>query len=216
MMPAIRFAGCSHRERCLDPLRYAGLPFARQRSVLFDIVRGEPLLMGALEAACDFDLPQWRIVSGAIYNTVWNVLTDRPSGHGIRDIDLFYFDGSDLSWEAEDAVIRTGRKVFADQTLPVEIRNQARVHLWFPEKFGQPYSPLKTADDSIRRFSSKTHAVGLRLEKDGQLDLCAPFGLDFIFSLRLVPNRVLDNRAGYTEKCARAGKAWPELTIDPW
>lgn len=200
----------------MDPLRYAGLPFERQRAVLFDIVRNEPLLMDALVAARDFDLPQWRVVAGAIYNTVWNVLTERPSGHGIKDIDLFYFDASDLSWMAEDSVIRTGQEVFARSTVPVEIRNQARVHLWFPDKFGQPYGALKTADDSIGRFSSKTHAVGLRLEPDGGLDLHAPFGLDPIFSLRVVPNRVLDNWRGYTEKATRAKQVWPELTVEPW
>jgi hypothetical protein len=199
-----------------DHLRYAGLPFERQRGILFDIVRGEPLVMDALEAARRFDLPQWRIVSGVIYNTVWNVLTARPPGHGIRDIDLFYFDGDDMSWEAEDRIIASGRLAFEASPLPVEIRNQARVHLWFPEKFGQSYEPLETTDESIGRFAAITHAIGLRLEKDGSLDLCAPFGLDSVFSFHVRPNRVLDNCPGYTRKGERAKMAWPELTVDPW
>jgi hypothetical protein len=32
---------------------------------------------------------------------------------GILDYDLAYFDASDLSWEAEDAVIRAGNEIFA-------------------------------------------------------------------------------------------------------
>ena len=35
-----------------------------------------------------------------------NHLTDRPLDYGIKDYDLNYFDESDLSYEAEDAVIR--------------------------------------------------------------------------------------------------------------
>jgi hypothetical protein len=40
---------------------------------------------------------------------LWNpvvVLDGHEPGRGIRDYDLVYFDDRDLSWEAEDAVIR--------------------------------------------------------------------------------------------------------------
>ncbi|MEM6463412.1 MAG: nucleotidyltransferase family protein [Pseudomonadota bacterium] len=197
-------------------MRYAGLPFEEQRQILFDIVRNAPHLNGPLETARRFALPQWRIVAGAIYNTVWNVLTGRPPAHAIRDIDLFYFDNGDLSWEAEDRVIKEGERLFSHSRIPVEIRNQARVHLWFPQKFGQDVAPLRNSDESITRFSSQTHAVGLRLQPDGQLDLCAPFGLDHIFSFRVVPNRVLENESGYAVKAERARSVWPELTVEPW
>jgi hypothetical protein len=200
----------------VDHLRHAGLPFERQRDILFDIVRSEPLVFGPLETARRFALPQWRIVAGVIYNTVWNVLTGRPAGTGIRDVDLFYFDGSDLSWEAEDRVIRQGEQAFSGSRIPVEIRNQARVHLWYPEKFGEQVAPLENCDASLSRFSSTTHAVGLRLEEDGSLDLCAPFGLDHIFSFRVIPNRVLNNEPGYTAKAQRALAVWPELSVEPW
>lgn len=204
------------REHKLHHLRHAGLPFERQRDILFEIIRSQSLIMDALARSRSMDLPQWRIVSGVIYNTVWNVLTGRPPGHGISDIDLMYFDDGDLSWEAEDRVIRQGRRVFESSPLPVEIRNQARVHLWFPEKFGQPFEPLTSTDEALGRFAAKTHAVALRLNDDDTLDLSAPFGLDSIFSFHIQPNRVLDNQAGYRKKGARAKEAWPELTVEPW
>ncbi len=200
----------------MDHLRYAGLPFERQRAILFDIVRAEPLLMDALEGARALDLPQWRILAGAIYNSVWNALTGRPSGYGIKDIDLLYYDAGDLSWEAEDAAIRRGRDVFAASPIPVEIRNQARVHLWFPEKFGIDFPPLTHGDEAITRYSSQTHAVGLRLDADGGLDLYAPFGLEPIFGFRIVPNRALDNAGSYGEKAARAKRMWPEVASEAW
>lgn len=204
------------RESNVDHLRYAGLPFERQRDVLFEIIRAQPLIMNALTRARIMSLPQWRIVSGVIYNTVWNVLTGRPPGYGINDIDLMYFDDGDLSWEAEDAVIRQGRREFEASPLPVEIRNQARVHLWFPKKFGQPFEPLTSTDEALGRFAAKTHAVALHLNDDDTLDLSAPFGLDSIFSFHVQPNHALDNEAGYRKKAERAKKAWPELTVEPW
>ena len=48
------------------------------------------------------------------------------------------------------------------------------------------------------------------------LDLVAPFGLDDIFSFRIVPNRAIDNRATHEEKAARAKRQWPEITVIPW
>jgi uncharacterized protein len=200
----------------MDHLRYAGASPDKQRSAFLDIVWNDPLLRDALLRARDFDLPDWWIVSGALYNTVWNHLTGRPSGYGIKDVDLFYFDGSDLSFEAEDAVIRRGSAVFGDLEKPVEIRNQARVHLWFEDHFGTTRSPLSSSRESIGQFASRTHAVGVRLAAHDALELCAPYGLDDIFSFRMTPNRALDNRKTHEAKSARAKAHWPELTVVPW
>ncbi len=67
------------------------------------IVRADPHLMRILRVARDLNLPQWRLVAGCIYQTVWNVLTNRPSGNGINDYDLIYFDATDLSESSEQA-----------------------------------------------------------------------------------------------------------------
>lgn len=200
----------------MDHLRYAGASFERQRTVFFEIIWDDPLLRAALRLARDFDLPDWWVVSGALYNTVWNRLTGRPSENGIKDIDLFYFDASDLSWAAEDAVIHRGHAAFGGLSRPVEIRNQARVHLWFEDHFGIRRQPLRSCEESIGQFASRTHAVGVRLGMDDALELCAPYGLDDIFSFRMTPNRVLDNRNTHEAKAARAKAHWPELTVVPW
>lgn len=113
-------------------------------------------------------------------------------------------------------MIRRGAEMFAGLPVPVEIRNQARVHLWFEQHFGTPYAPLASSDESVGRFSAKTHAVSLRLEPDDALRVYAPFGLDDMFSFRLVPNRVLDNARGYTAKADRVRTVWPEVAIEPW
>ncbi|MGR3717634.1 MAG: nucleotidyltransferase family protein, partial [Thermohalobaculum sp.] len=117
-------------------LGYAGRDAATQRAALEAILRADPLIWRALEQARALALPDWRIVAGALYNTVWNSLTGRPSGHGIKDIDLFYFDPGDLGYEAEDGVIKRGAAHFSNDGPPMEIRNQARVHLWYEARFG--------------------------------------------------------------------------------
>ncbi len=105
------------------------------------IVRGDPDLMELLHRFRAIGLPQWRLVAGCIYQTVWNVLTNRSPGTGIKDYDVIYFDAGDLSWEVEDRVIRNALHQTSDCTGPLEIRNQARVHRWFEERFGVAYPP---------------------------------------------------------------------------
>jgi uncharacterized protein len=195
-------------------LRHADNPPDAQRIALLDIVRASPKPMQAFETARDLDLPDWWIVAGAIYNQVFNHLTGRPDMYGVNDIDLFYFD-PDTSYATEDAVIRKAATLFAAKP-PVEVRNQARVHLWYQQHFGTPYSPLKNSRQAIDRFACRTHCVGLRLRADDGFDLCAPFGLNDIFSFRITPNPPRDNRATHAAKAIRQQALWPELTVVPW
>jgi hypothetical protein len=172
--------------------------------------------MTLLTAARRLALPQWRLVGGCLYQTVWNALTGRPRGHGIRDYDLIYFDGADLSWAAEDAVLRRAAQVLAPCVGPAEIRNQARVHLWFEPRFGSPYPPLSDADASLAHYVAVAHAVGVRLEPDDSLTVAAPFGLADLFGLVLRPNPAAADRATYEAKAQRMHALWPELTVRPW
>jgi hypothetical protein len=79
------------------------------------IVSGAPSLMRVLLTIRALDLPDWLIMSGAVYQRVLNALTKRPPDYGVRDYDLGYFDASDISYEAEDAVIRRVAATFDDR-----------------------------------------------------------------------------------------------------
>jgi hypothetical protein len=161
-------------------------------------------------------LPQWRLVAGCLYQTVWNVLAGRPRGTGIKDYDLIYYDDNDLSWNAEDVVIRQVAAATRDCVGPVEVRNQARVHLWFADRFGCAYPQLGSADEALRLYASIVHAVGVRLDDDDRLDIAAPFGLDDLFAMVIRPNPVLDNAASHASKAQRAKAIWPEIVVLPW
>ena len=63
---------------------------AAQRRRFEDIVRADPALMQLMARVRAVRLPQWRLVAGCLYQTVWNVLTGRPRGTGIKDYDLIY------------------------------------------------------------------------------------------------------------------------------
>ena len=141
-------------------------------------------------------------------------LTGRALDYGIKDYDLGYFDASGLSYEVEDAVIRRVEAAF-DEPLRsmVEVRNQARVHLWFEAKFGEAYGPLSCTAEALERFASATFAVGVRLESDDRLPIEAPFGLADLFALRLRPNP-LRKTVGFARTSADVQRRWTEVVID--
>ena len=154
------------------------------------------------------------LVSGALFQSAWNAISGRAPDHGIKDYDIFYFD-PDLSWEAEDAVIERASQVFADLCQRVEIRNQGRVHLWYQEKFGAPYSPLSSATQGIDRFLMTCAQVGIGHGSDG-LAVYAPSGFADIEDMIIRPNRTSNFQAvRYYEKASRWQRDWPELTILP-
>jgi hypothetical protein len=138
------------------------------------------------------------------------------SSNGIKDYDVFYFDSSDLSWEAEDAVIKAGQEVFDGLPAEVEIRNEARVHLWYEQKFGVPCPPHGSTEAAIDSFAATTCCLGVRLEADGGWRVYAPHGLSDVFNLVVRPNSVLAPREVYETKAARWKKDWPELTVLSW
>src|ERR1700736_3453059 len=74
------------------------------------------------------------LVSGALFQTAWNHLTNRRIDYGIKDYDNFYFDPN-TSYEAENDAIVSANVAFRDLKCTVEVRNQARVHLWYSKKF---------------------------------------------------------------------------------
>jgi hypothetical protein len=180
------------------------------------IVLADPLVRAVLDRAPLLGVDDWWLASGALFQAVWNALTGRPPGTGVRDADLVYFD-ADTSWDAEDAVIRRGEQVFAGLPVPVEIRNQARVHLWFAGHFGVPApAPYRGSAEAIDGFEAVCCCYGLTVDADGRPRVHAPYGYADLFGLVVRPNGRRATREAYEAKAARWASVWPELTVLPY
>lgn len=197
-------------------MRTGRLPIDEQVTQFKAALRRNRTLTGVLARAAAMALPGWYLAAGCLYQTVWNVVTGQPPEAGILDYDLAYFDGSDLSWEAEDVVIQAGQEVFAGLPAPVQIRNQARVHLWYERKFGLPCPPHESTEAAIDSYEATTACLGVRVEPGGRWRIYAPHGLADVFNLVVRPNPVLAPGQVYQAKTARWQRQWPSLTVLPW
>jgi hypothetical protein len=160
-------------------------------------------------------LPDWYLAAGCLFQTVWNELHGFDPQHGIKDYDLIYFDDSDLSWDAEDHVIRRCASAFGDLGIEVEVRNQARVHLWYESHFGVPCPPLRSSASAIDTYAAHACRFGVR-QINGAVDVYAPSGFDDLFGLVVRPNPMQAPREVYVKKCARWTSIWPRLNVIEW
>lgn len=195
---------------------------AEARELVIESVLADPACLSVLDALREVGLPDAWLCAGAVFQNVWNRLSGLPAGAGIRDYDVFYFDRANLGWDAEDAAIDRVTAAVRDPTIEVEVRNQARVHLWYPERFGKTIPPYTSSPDAISSFAAFACSVGVRWAEAGPgsgfdaLEVTAPFGLQDTVDMVLRPNHRLAPREVYEAKAAAYIERWPQLRVEPW
>ena len=154
-------------------------------------------------------LEQCFLTAGCLFQAVWNHQSNLPADQGVKDYDVFYFD-TDLSYEAEDVVIRAAEALFQDLGVNVEMKNQARVHLWYGQRFGRPYPQLHTAKQGIDRYLVAGTCIGLEVATG---EVYAPYGLDDVQQGVLRINPLHPERALFEQKALSYQARWPWLRI---
>jgi hypothetical protein len=139
------------------------------------VLRRAPLLMEALRVARGVGAPDWLVSAGAIRDAVWDAAHGRTPTAAPRDIDVGFFDSSDLTPERDEAVEAALRAGAPD--LPWDAKNQAAVHLWYPRVFGMAVPPFRSTAEAVATFPETASCVGVRLLHDEDLLVVAPYGL---------------------------------------
>ena len=167
--------------------------------------------MAALAAAREVAAPEWLVSAGAVRDAVWDALHGRPPTIMPRDVDLAFFDPTDLT-AARDRSVEAALRRHAPG-LPWDARNQAAVHLWYPARFGVAVPPFASCAEAIATFPETATCIGVRLLEDDDMLFVAPHGLDDLLDgvCRHNPTRV--SARFYTERQAAKGwrARWPRV-----
>ncbi|MBI5797682.1 nucleotidyltransferase family protein [Candidatus Woesearchaeota archaeon] len=172
------------------------------------IILQEKWLIDILRSVRELDLPDWYLAAGVIRNTVWDVLSGYEQRHPLNDIDVVYFDARKKI--NDKAVEKRLHALHPSQTF--EVVNQAFIHEYYPAKKG-----IQSACMGIASFIEVPTCVGVRLEKDDSLTICAPYGLKDLFTFHVGPSsQQAEALADYKErmKMKKWKKLWPRLRID--
>lgn len=182
---------------------------------LAEKLRENGALWECLKRLAALKLPSWYLAAGCIAQTIWNSAHGKASQSDIADYDLVYYDPNDTTVESEQAIGREAELLVADLPVELDVKNQARVHLWYSGHFGYGIQPYTSTEDAIGTWPTTATAVGVRLG-ECKLDVSAPFGLDDLFNLVVRANRVQITPDIYEAKVARWISRWPSLKVMAW
>lgn len=172
-------------------------------------VHHNPVNTELLKRLPGLQLPQCLLTAGCLFQALWNQQAGQPAAWGVKDYDIFYFD-PDTSWEAEDAVIQQVNQLGADLGVELEVKNQARVHLWYAQRFGRTYPPLQSARDGVDRYLVAGTCVAIDVANG---EVYAPFGLEDIDRGLLRSNPHNHQPDLFLAKAQSYQQRWPWLQI---
>jgi len=186
-----------------------------QMKQLEKIVMSNKILGDILKKANTIGLKNYYVGAGCVTQTVWNYQMNYELTNGISDIDFVYYDNSDLSFEAEKIIIEHIKKEFMQCQIKLDIKNQARVHLWYKDHFGYDIKPYSSIEDAIDSWPTTATAIGIKLENE-IFKVYAPFGLNDMFGMIVRANKTQITEEIYMQKVKKWKTKWPALTIIPW
>jgi hypothetical protein len=179
------------------------------------LILANPILAPIVRGWDAVALPDCWLVAGALAQTVWNDAFRFEPDYGVKDVDLVYFDAADLSEAAEAKHEARIRRTFSACGINLDVKNEARVHLWYSRKFGSEISPYTSTGHAIATFPTTATAIGVQPARS-ELLIAAPFGLGDLFNAMVRPNKVQITPAIYAAKVRRWRTLWPALRIADW
>ena len=185
----------------------------RYEAELRQLIQQDERTMAILRTVRRCDPPEWLVGAGVIRNLVWDHLHGYSQPTPARDIDVAFFDAADLSPERDASVTAQ-----LSELLPAvewEATNQAAVHLWYANLFGQTWPPFTSTIEAIATWPETATCTAVCLLPDDSLQIVAPFGLEDLFQmiLRRNPARVTAEQFQQRLGDKKILQKWPQVRV---
>jgi hypothetical protein len=134
--------------------------------------------MSILRLVAELNLPDHYVAAGFVRNMVWDHLFSTNTL--LNDVDVIFYDPDDKEHYRESTAQSTLEKL--DPSIKWQVKNQAFMHV----RNGDPnYS---CCADAMSYWPEKETAVAVKLLADGQIEVCAPFGVQSLIDGKLSYN----------------------------
>lgn len=137
---------------------------------LIAILQQDSYILSILQTVEKLQLSDCWVAAGLIRSKVWDTLYDYHTK--INDIDVIYFDQTDISEDTEKKLEAKLEKWMPGQ--PWSVKNQARMHL---KNNNLPYT---SSFDGVSHFPETPTAVAAQIYRH-EIKIMAPHGLDDLF-----------------------------------
>jgi hypothetical protein len=166
------------------------------------LIKKDEWMMEILDTAKSLNLHDWWICAGFVRSKVWDELHDFIVRTTIPDIDLIYYDSTNID-ELEEKKLEEKLK-FLLPNIPWSVKNEARMHL------RNNVPPYSSSVDAISKFPETATALGVKLDEKDNVILTAPCGISDVVNLEVKPTRF------FTETKERAEIYEERITKKNW
>ncbi|MBE1554198.1 nucleotidyltransferase family protein [Sporosarcina limicola] len=136
-------------------------------------------MMDLLKCAKSLGLPDWWICAGFVRSKVWDVLHGFDERTAIPDIDVIYYDSSNIDEAAEKELEEVLNSQYP--TIPWSVKNQVRMHI------ANNIPPYSSSVDAISKFPETATALGVKLDERNNVILAAPHGIQDVVNFKVKP-----------------------------
>lgn len=152
--------------------------------------------------------------AGVIRNLVWSNLHQQNYALNSCEIDVIFFDKNEKNQTITQNLAQKLVEQFPENEW--DVVNQAQVHMWYLTEQLQPILPYCSLYDALSAWPETATAIAIRLLKNDDFDIIAPFGLNDLFELKLRWNNRLVSHAVFQQRIESKKflTRWPQLKIE--
>jgi hypothetical protein len=165
---------------------------------LIEIIQNDIWMIAILKTVRDLKLKDCWIGAGFIRNKIWDVKHGKDRTE-LNDIDVVHFDKFNATKEYDLNIENQLKKI--SPNLNWSVKNQSRMNIRNGHK---QYADCKVA---ISFWPETATAIAVRLNCNDQIEYIAPYGLEDLFNLLVVPTPKFDLTI-YNERIKK--KRWKE------
>lgn len=156
-------------------LRYQSFKFL---SRLANTISQNPRLLPPLEALKKLNLSESWMGAGIIRNCIWDALHQTESNLMEHDVDVIFYDESDIS-KTREQTLEEQLRLIAPQYL-WSVKNQARMKIVHQKAYNNCW-------EALAHWPETATCIAARIGKNGEVETLAPYGTDDLFDLILRP-----------------------------
>ena len=172
---------------------------------LIHIIESDKWMTNILKIVRDLNLKDCWIGAGFVRNKVWDE-KHRKDRTELNDIDIIYFDKSNLTKKFDLEIESKLRNL--NPKLNWSVKNQARMHI------RNGHKQYTDCNKAISFWPETATSIAVRLNFKNKIEYIAPYGLEDLFNLLVVPTPRFDLTI-YNERITKKNwqKEWNMLKI---
>jgi uncharacterized protein len=185
----------------------------KNKEDVIKLILSDENMMKIIHTAGTLDLPDWWICAGFVRSKIWDTLHGFKEGTMTPDVDVIYYDPANKDEDYEKKLENKLKSLMPE--IPWSVKNQARMHVV------NQIPPYTSSEDAISKFPETATALGVKLDKENNLILTAPCGLEDVLKMEVKPTpfftETRERAAIYEERLIKKNWTanWPMVKVHP-